>query len=323
MKCMPMPSHAKRILPSLTSLAAFEAAARRASFTRAAEELGLTQSAISRQVSHLERFLGVRLFERVRQRVVLTQPGLDYSTKIRDLLDQAEAATLDVLASKTGGRVLHICSLATFASHWLSRRMVSFAQAYPDIDFRISSYHHLNFSVLANDVDVAIHYGEPSWPDAIVDRLMEEEVVAVCSPNYARTIGLNAPEDLARATLLQQTTRPDAWSDLLSALKVTDVNALRGPRFELYSMLIEAAIVSMGVGAIPRFLVEDHLADGRLIIPFPCSVRSRHTYCLVYPEAKRQIPAIQAFRSWIQREVRKTTTNQRRPPTRAVALRSD
>jgi LysR family transcriptional regulator, glycine cleavage system transcriptional activator len=306
-----MSSHAKRILPSLTSLAAFEAAARRTSFTRAAEELGLTQSAISRQVSQLEGFLGVKLFERIRQRVVLTQAGVSYAAKIRNVLDQAQAATLDVLASKSGGKVLHICSLATFASHWLSPRMGSFARAYPDIDFRISSYHHLNFSTLADDVDVAIHYGEPSWPDALVDRLMDEEVVPVCSPAYANSIGLDAPAAFARATLLQQTTRPDAWTDLLAPLHIAGLNALRGPRFELYSMLIEAAIAGIGVGAIPRFLVEDHLATGRLIVPVPCSVRSRHTYCLIYPEAKRQQPEIQAFRSWIQREARKAAASQR------------
>lgn len=296
----------KRVLPSLTALAAFEAAARRASFTRAGEELGLTQSAVSRQVAYLERFLGVRLFERVRRRVILTEAGVTYAAKIRASLNRAESATLEVLASKDGGRVLHICSLNTFATHWLMPRMRSFVDQYPEFALQISSYHHRTFDDVAADVDVAIHYGEASWPDGLVERLMDEVLVPMCSPAYAEAIGLKSVEDLGKATLLQQTTRPDAWTDLLSGVNRDDINSLRGPRFELYSMIIEAALTGMGVGAIPRFLAEEHLASGRLVIPFEISVPGRSTYYLAYPEAKRQLPEVQAFRKWIQREVRRS-----------------
>ncbi len=295
----------KRILPSLASLAAFEAAARRASFTRAGEELGLTQSAVSRHIAQLEAYVGVALFERIRRRVVLTESGIAYASKIRAALDGAEAATLDVLASQKGRQVLHISSLVTFASHWLIPRLGSFARQYPEITFQVSSYHHRLFEAVATNIDVAIHYGEPSWPDGLVDRLMDEQIVPVCSPAYVTATGMKAPSDLRNTTLLQQTTRPDAWTDVLAALKLDDINALRGPRFELYSMIIEAALANLGIGAVPRFLVEDHLASGRLVRPFDCSVRSRYTYYLVYPEAKRQLPEIQAFRRWILSEARR------------------
>lgn len=277
--------------------------------------MGLTQSAVSRQIAHLERFLGVHLFERIRRRVVLTDAGTTYATKIRSALDHAEAATLQVLASKSGEHVLHICSLVTFASHWLTPRLASFAKEHPDIALQISSYHHRSFDLVANDVDVAIHYGEPSWPDGLVDRLMEEEIVPACSPSYAKSIGLRSAKGLGRATLLQQTTRPDAWIDLLASLKCSDINALRGPRFALYSMLIEAAMAGLGIGAIPQFLIEDHLANGQLIRPFKGSVRSRYTYYLVYPEAKRQLREVKAFRTWILREARRENFKARKPST--------
>lgn len=294
----------KRVLPSLTALAAFESAARHASFTRAGEELGLTQSAVSRQVAYLERFLGVRLFERVRRRVILTEAGTAYATKVRAALNRAEAATIEVLASKNGRRALHICSLTTFASHWLMPRLKFFVEQNPDISLQLSSYHHRTFEDVAADVDVAIHYGEASWPDGLVDKLMDEELVPMCSPEYAETVGIHSIEDLSKATLLQQTTRPDAWGELLAGVNRDDINSLRGPRFELYSMILEAAMTGLGIGAIPRFLAEDALANGRLIIPFESSVKSRDVYYLVYPEAKRTWPEVQAFRKWILREAR-------------------
>lgn len=295
----------KRILPSLSALAAFEAAARHLSFTRAAEELGLTQSAVSRQIAQLESFVGIRLFERIRRRVVLTEAGRGYATKVRTVLDRAEAATLDVLASKTGSRVLHISSLATFAAHWLAPRMAAFAISHPDISFQITSYRHGPFLFGADESDVVIHYGEPSWPDGMLHRIMDEEITPVCSPGYAKALNLRSARDLDRAVILQQTTRPDAWTSILAKLRCHDINSLRGPRFDLYSMIIEAALAGLGVGAIPRFLVEKHLAEGRLVMLFECSVRSRYAYYLVYPEAKRQWPEVQAFRRWILREARR------------------
>lgn len=294
----------RRILPSLTALVAFESAARHASFTRAGEELGLTQSAVSRQVAQLEGFLGIRLFERVRRRVILTEAGRAYATKVRASLNRAEAATVEVLASKGGQNALHVCSLTTFATHWLMPRLKSFVQQYPDISLQISSYHHRTFEDVAADIDVVIHYGEASWPDGLVEKLMSEELVPMCSPQYAESIGLKSIEDLGRATLLQQTTRPDAWKELLTGLGKDDINSLHGPRFELYSMILEAAMSGLGVGAIPTFIANEPLDSGRLIIPFDTSAKSSNVYYLAYPEAKRHSPAVQAFRKWILRETR-------------------
>ena len=292
----------KRLLPSLTALVAFEAAARYTSFARAGEELGLTPSAISRQISQLEGFVGVPLFERIRRRVVLTERGRVYAAEVKATLDRAEAATVDVLASNERGRVLHIWTLSTLTLYWLMPRMPSFVQKNPEISFQITSYSHP--SQLSGDIDVAIHHGEPSWPGGLLHRLMDEEIVSACSPDYVKAIGLRNVRDLDRATFLQQSARPDAWSDLLVKLGREDISALRGPRFDQYGMVIEAALANLGLAAVPRFLIETHLANGRLIMPFKGSVRSRHSYYLVYPEAKRQWPEVQAFRRWILREAR-------------------
>lgn len=292
----------KRLLPSLSALVAFEAAARHASFARAGEELGLTSSAISRQISQLESFIGLPLFERIRRRVVLTERGRVYATEVRATLDRAEAATVDVLASNKRGRVLHLWTLSTLTLYWLMPRLSSFIRENPDIPFQITTYSQP--SHLSGDSDVLIHYGEPSWPGGLLHRLMDEEIVAACSPDYAKTIGLRSIRDLDRATFLQQTVRPEAWSDLLVKLGREDIYALRGPRFDQYGMVIEAALAKLGVAAVPRFLIEKHLADGRLVMPFKGSIRSRHSYYLVYPEAKRHWPEVQAFRRWILREAR-------------------
>jgi len=296
----------KRLLPPLGALLAFEAAARRGSFTRAGEELGLAQSAVSRHVAQIERMLGLRLFERIRKQVVLTQAGANYAEVVRELLDRTEGATLDILSSRRGERVLHIATLATLGSNWLAPRMASFVKQYPQVSFQISTYRHGPFDFNTHKCDVAIHYGEPSWPNGLLHRLFIEDIVPICSPSYRTEIGLRSSSDLPRAVLLQQTTRPDAWTDILSHLGRQDINSLRGPRFDLYSMIIEAALGGLGIGAVPRFLVESYLMEGRLIVPFKCSVRSRYAYYVVYPEAKRQSAEVQSFRRWILAQARRT-----------------
>jgi LysR family transcriptional regulator, glycine cleavage system transcriptional activator len=296
----------KRTLPPSAALIAFEAAARRKSFTRAGEELGVAQSAVSRHVAQLEKMLGLKLFERVRKQVVLTQAGANYAEAVGELLNRAEAATLHILSSKRGERVLNIYSLTTLASHWLGPRIPLFLDKHPNISFQISTYRTGPFDFSNHDCDVAIHYGEPSWPNGLLHRLFVEDIILVCSPSYKETVGLKSSQDLSRAVLLQQTTRPDAWADILTHLGRKDINSLRGPRFDLYSIIIQAAIGGLGVAAVPRFLMEDYLANKTLILPFKCTVRSRYAYYVVYPEAKRNFLGVQAFRRWILAEARKT-----------------
>ena len=295
----------RRALPSLAALEVFEACARYASFTRAAEELGITQSAVSRQVAQLESFLGIALFERVRRRVLITSAGKDYADRIRVILRQTEKATDEITSAETG-RVLHISSYATFAAKWLAPRLHSFSKKHPDIAFQITALnHHRAFASPDSGVDAAIHYGEASWPDSLLDRLMYERIILVCSPAYAASHEISKPADLSSATRLHQ-IRADAWPDILTSLGLQRISQLRGPRFDQYAMVIEAALSGLGVAAIPSFLIDHHLASGSLIQPFKASVRSRHAYYLVYPEAKRNWKSIKAFRRWIVAEARRS-----------------
>ena len=294
----------KRALPSLAALEVFEACARYASFTRAAEELGITQSAVSRQVAQLESFLGIPLFERVRRRVLITSAGKDYAEKIRVILRQTEKATDDITSAETG-RVLHISSYATFAAKWLAPRLHSFSNKHPDIAYKLTALnHHCAFASPDSGVDAAIHYGEASWPDSLLDRLMYERIIPVCSPDYAASHGISKPADLSRATYIHQ-IKANSWPDLLASLNL-QIGPLRGPKFDQYAMVIEAALSGLGVAAIPSFLIDSHLANGSLIQPFKASVRSRHAYYLVYPETKWNWKSIKAFRRWIVAEARRT-----------------
>lgn len=293
-----------RGLPSLIQLGVFEAAARYGNFTRAAEELDITQGAVSRQIAQLEEFLGITLFERVRRRVIVTEAGKDYAAKISDVLKQAERATLE-LTSKDSGRVLTISSYAAFASAWLAGRLPSFVAQHPDIPFQLTALtHERRFAFAEKGVDVAIHYGEGSWPDALLDFLMHEEIIPVCSPAYARSISIATPADLHDAVLLHQIHRTDAWGDLLAKLNMSRIPALQGPRFDQYAMIIEAAEHGLGVAAIPRYLIERQLQTGRLVHLFGATSRSRFAYYLAFPETKRHLREVQAFRRWITAEAR-------------------
>jgi LysR family glycine cleavage system transcriptional activator len=287
-----------RFLPSMTSLRVFEAAARHLSFSRAAEELSLTQSAVSRQMRTLEGLLRLKLFHRIRQRLALTAAGAAYLPDVREVLSRIEAATLELLSHQGAGGVLNLAILPTFGTRWLIPRMATFARAHPHVTVNFST-RSTAFDFTAEHLDAAIHFGDPgTWPGVIAHRLMGEEVVPICAPVLARK-RLRALKDLSSQTLLQHATRPHAWQEWLAAAGARDVNPLKGPRFEHFQMVIQAAVAGLGVAIMPRFLIEDELAAGELVIPFDRPVRSTQAYYLVYPEEKKSLPALKAFRDWL------------------------
>ncbi len=291
-----------RFLPSMISLRVFEAAARHLSFSRAAEELSLTQSAVSRQMRTLETLLRVKLFHRVRQRLSLTEAAVAYLPEVRECLSRIEAATLELISHQGTGGVLNLAILPTFGTRWLIPRMGSFARAYPHVTVNFST-RAVAFDFATERLDAAIHFGEVAWPGVISHRLMGEDVVLVCAPAIARK-RLRSLKDLAHHTLLQHTTRPYAWQEWLAAVGAQDVNSLKGPRFEHFSMVIQAAVAGLGVAVMPEFLVRQELDSGELVMPFVQPVRSAHAYYLVHPEEKRDLPALRAFRDWLLAEVR-------------------
>jgi LysR family transcriptional regulator, glycine cleavage system transcriptional activator len=171
-----------RRLPPLNALKAFEAAARSESFTRAAEELNVTQAAVSQQVKALEATLGVKLFSRERQRLVITEAGREYLAVIRDALDRIAVGTERLVQRQTSG-VLTVSTSPDFAAKWLVHRLGRFAEAHPDIDLRVSAtMHHVDFA--REEVDLAVRHGDGNWAGFDVARLCAEHLFAVCSPRF-------------------------------------------------------------------------------------------------------------------------------------------
>lgn len=289
----------KTFLPPVGDLLAFEAAARHASISRAAEELHLTQSAVSRQIRQLEALLGMALFHRIRQRVVLTDAGRVYAADVRAALQQLTAATQKAMAYSDGDGLLNLAVLPTFGTRWLIPRLGDFAAQHPQVTVNIAARSE-PFDFAQQPLDAAIHFGAPHWAGAVCEYLMHEEVVALCSPGYQQQHGITQVQDLANAVLLQQTTRPTQWADWFDQLGADGVHALRGPRFEQFAMIAQAAVSGLGAALLPRFLVEAEIASGALVQLFAQALNSSDAYYLVYPESRAQAPLVRAFRDWIR-----------------------
>lgn len=289
-------------LPSLAALRTFEAAARHMSFTKAAIELNLTQSAVSRQIRLMEEYLGVLLFQRVKQRLVLTEAGRSYVNDIRGALEQMQAATVNLLAHQGKGGILNIGTPPAFGTKWLIPRLHRFSDAHPEILINLAT-RQKPFDFNLESLDVAIYYGTNEWPGVLSDRLIGDEMAIVCSPAYlASHQRLRNPEDLRDHVLLQQSIRPNLWREWFQAMGCKIENFGSGPRFEHVYMIMQAAIGSLGVALLPLLLVREDVDAGRLAIPFESSYRSRDAYCLVYPASKRNDPKIELFRRWLAGE---------------------
>lgn len=308
----------RRTIPSTLSLIAFEAAARHQSFSRAAEELHQTQSAVCRQINTLEAMLGLALFHRVKRRVTLTEAGDAYWKQVRAHLDHLESDTLDLIARQGRGGKIELAVLPTFATKWLIPRLPAFGRRHPDIVVNLATRTR-PFLFEDTPFDAAIHFGDPVWPGAQVEYLFDEEVVPVCSrallAHYPPGHFAAHPLALAELPLLHQSTRPDAW-DAWFASHGSTTGARAGPRFELFTMLQQAATVGMGVALVPRFLVQEELASGQLVIPVEPGLRSTRAYYLVFPETRAHSPLLAAFRAWLQEATRDYRENldQATPP---------
>lgn len=295
------PSMPRPHLPSLTALMAFESAARHLSFSRAAAELHLTQGAVSRQIRQVEETLGLALFERLNQRVYLTDAGRAYLTDVQRVLSDLERATRAVMATAGGGGVMNLAVLPTFATRWLMPRLPRFLDGHPDVTVNFA-VRLAPFDFSTDPLDAAIHHGEPTWPGAVCERLCDEEVVPVASPAFRDRHGLAAIGDLAGAPLLHQATRPTAWYDWCVRWGVDPGRAFRGQRFDQFGMIAEAASAGLGVALVPRFLVESELRTGRLVELFDCPLSSGTGYWFVYPEAKSGSALVRAFGAWLKAE---------------------
>ncbi len=296
---MTMSALPRRFLPSMSVLAAFESAARRQSFTAAAAELHLTQSAVSRQIRTLEELLGAELFVRERQTVRLTAAGEAYANDIRRALQQIAAATLGFKANPQGG-TLNLAILPTFGTRWLAPRLPKFQAAHPGITLNLST-RLAPFDFQVDPLDAAIHFGPPEWPGAKLDFLMKESVVPACSAAVKAKYKLSTPADLLDAPLMHLASRPDAWERWLRAAGV-EFDDLEGMLVDQFAVAAQAAIAGLGVALLPTFLIEAELARGDLVLAIDKPMESVDHYYLAWPVSRQAYPPLQAFREWIRQE---------------------
>jgi DNA-binding transcriptional LysR family regulator len=294
----------RRKIPSTVALSAFEAAARHQSFTKAAAELSVTQSAVCRQIAVLEDLLGVKLFRRSKRGVTVTEAGSGYARSVRARLDEMERDTLELMANGAQGTTLDIGVVPTFATNWLLPRLVEFRRAHPHIIVNLATRTR-PFLFDDTALDAAIYAGEAIWPGTQGHFLMRENLIAVATPALIAPRKVLRASQLAQLPLLQQSTRPHAWRHWFQSQGLEVENDLAGPRLELFSMLAKAAILGMGVSLIPKFLVEKELETGLLVQVVNHAYLSDRSYYLIYPQRKggdRQ--ALAAFRDWIELEAR-------------------
>ncbi len=292
----------RRKIPSLQALACFEAAARHESYTRAAQELALTQGAVSRQITALESFLGLALFRRTRHGVALTERGADYALQVAPRLQGLEHDTLDVMSGSGRGSTLHLAAVPTFATRWLIPRLPSLKLLHPDITIHLETRTR-PFMFADTTLDAALYAGTPeqvgNWAGTRALRLLTEDVVAVCSPKLLAGQSTLTPAAIAGLPLLQQSTRPYGWRRWCEAMGVAAPHALNGPRFELFSMTAAAASCAMGVALMPRLLIEQELACGELVVACEQAFPAERAYYLISPERGDERPALSAFKNWL------------------------
>jgi LysR family glycine cleavage system transcriptional activator len=284
-------------LPSLNGLRAFEAAARHLSFTRAAEELHVTQAAISHQISRLEAQLGLRLFRRRNRALVLTEEAQAYLPAVRAAFEGLRAATRTLRRQESG--TLTVTAMTSFAALWLVPRLGAFQARHPEIEIRLSTSFQ-QIDLRREDVDVAVRMGDGTWPGHRVDWLMPEALFPVCSPALLeRGPPLQVPADLAQHTLLHCTVWPDGWTNWLAAAGQPGLRGVRNPSYDLLLSAYQAAMQGAGVAMGLRTHIEADLAAGRLVRPFTVALPEKGYY-VVAPEETADRPKIRAFRAWLQ-----------------------
>jgi LysR family glycine cleavage system transcriptional activator len=292
----------RRKIPSLQALACFDAAARHQSYTRAAQELALTQGAVSRQLTALEDFVGVALFKRTRHGVTLTERGRDYAAQVAMRLQALEQDTLDVMSTQGRASVLHLAAVPTFATRWLIPRLPSLKAQQPELTVHIETRTR-PFMFADTPLDGALFAGTPDqvsqWAGTQAVKLLDEVVLPVCAPSLLQGAASLLPEAIANLPLLQQSTRPQAWRQWFEAQSVAAPQALSGARFELFSMTAAAAACGMGLALVPKLLVADELVRGELVVACERTLPNQRAYYFVQPEGTDTPPVTKIFLNWL------------------------
>lgn len=291
----------RRHIPSLSMLLAFESAIRTGSFTKAAEDIGVTQAAISRQVKELEKLLGTRLFEKDGRNVRATSEATTYYNRVKHGLQEIAEGTKFLLGQQ-GSNAVRLAVLPTTSSRWLVPRLSTFIEEYPNVSV-VLSIRVKPFDFVNEDLDAAIHCGTEDWQGVQYDLLGPEEVAIVCAPRLIEKRSLKSRSDLLDFALVSTNTRQGDWTEFFRDVKgYTKSN--RSLEFETFSSAIKAAASGLGIAIVPTFLIEDELKNGDLVIAFGEKYLSNRNYYLVYPKGRLDYASFRNFRLWLISQAR-------------------
>lgn len=287
----------RRLLPSIASLRALEALDRLGSASAVAEELALTQGAVSRQIQALEAQMGVDLVQRSRKRLTLTPEAQDYAAEIRQALNRLANAALRLQAAPVGG-TLNLAILPTFGMRWLVPRLPEFARLHPEVTVNMST-RLVPFNFASEPFDAALHFGSGDWPGTGRMLLRHESVLPVAAPSLLPAGPPADPRALLKLPLLHIQTRPRAWADWFAAQGVAIDRPVPGTIHDQFSTITQAALHGLGVALMPDYLVEQDIATGRLIPAYGAPVEATGAYYLIWPLDHARNPSLTAFRDWL------------------------
>ena len=291
-------------LPPLNSLVVFEAVARRLSFTDAAEELSVTQAAVSRQIRLLEGHIGVVLFRRLHRAIELSPQGREFQKAITIALEHIAHAADDIRIESDGADIT-VSSSVTFASYWLMARIAKFRAEFPDIDVRLVASAKMR-DLGPTGVDLAVRYGMGTWDNVVADHMFGNDIFPVCSPTYLEHCGgLDTVADLKNATLLklnQSDRNWVRWGAWLQHFGVREPSEVRGLYFDNYMLLIHAAVRGEGVALCGGRVAEDLIERGELVRPINVALESDYSFYLLHPSSQPLRPHAAKFREWLLSE---------------------
>lgn len=294
--------HLRKLTPSTSLLQAFEAAARHRSFTKAAEELCLTQSAISRQVQSLESLLQTRLFERSGRTITLTPQGEIYAQEINGALIRIRRASMRVYGVKDQGAALQLAVLPIFASKWLMPRLSRFYDQHPDALINLHAQVQ-EFDLVMSNMDACIMMGDGHWPSLVKQHLIDAIGVVIASPELLKKQPVRQASDLLHHQLLQITSHFPGWKDCLLASGVDPRGLTLGPKFEYTAHLIQAAVSGLGLGLVADIFVREELQNGTIVTPdTPDLVHNHKSYYLLHTPEKESHPTLTLFKDWLLKE---------------------
>lgn len=292
----------KNYTPTINELQAFAACARLGTTTRAAAELNLTQSAVSRSLGTLEERLGVALFDRVRKRLVLSPAGQVFLAQAEDILGRIDTAAMGAMAFGGAQAVLRMAVLPSFARSWLIPRLAGFEAAQPQVSLDLSA-RLLPVDFERDPFDLAIMRSRHEQVGAEIESLVAEELIVVAAPQLMAGRAALDDDAVLDLPLLQQSTRPTLWLDWFRESGRDARRILRGARFDHFDMILDAASAGMGLGLVPAIIAQGALASGRLVQATPRRFATGESYALILPERAREAPHVSAFRDWLRAEI--------------------